>query len=436
MDWHAKHSLSRSLADDELLARLERGAFEYFVEEVHPATGLVADTSREGSPASIAVVGFALAAYAIAVERGWLARSEAVDRVLATLRFFHASPQEAAPDSTGYGGFYYHFLDPELGRRVWQCEVSPIDTTLLVAGALVAAAYFDRVTPREALVRSLAQELYERIDWEWMRNGMGTIRQGWKPEAGFLHYGWEGYSEAILLYVLALASPSHALPASSYHGWTSTYQWERIYGRDVLYAGPLFIHQFSHAFIDFRHIKDAFMKETGSDYFVNSCRTVAVQREYARRDPLEFGNYGLDCWGLSAGDGPGERSVHMHGRQRRFFEYVARGVPYGPDDGTICPPAVLACVPFDPDAVLSAVRHFLDLYPEWKARYRLPSGFNRCAPGAPDRGWVSDGYYGLDQGIVLLMIENHRSGLVWNLMRESPILRRGLRRAGFQGGWL
>jgi len=222
------------MLDDELLDRLQLGAFGYFVDELNPANGLVADTSREGSPASIAVVGFALSAYPVAVERGWLTRDDAAARTLVTLRFFETSAQSSAPDATGYHGFYYHFLNLESGKRVWQCEVSPIDTSLLLAGILTAASYFTAVTSAETEIRTLARELYCRIDWNWARNDKDTVLQGWKPECGFLHYGWEGYNEAALLYVLGLASPTHPLPSASYAAWTATYQWERIYGRDLL----------------------------------------------------------------------------------------------------------------------------------------------------------------------------------------------------------
>jgi hypothetical protein len=429
--------MTARILDDDLLDHLQRSAFGYFLEETNPANGLVADTSREGSPASIAVVGFALSAYPVAVERNWLTREDAATRTLATLRFFEAGRQSLSPDATGYQGFYYHFLDLESGRRVWQCELSMIDTALLLGGVLTAAAYFTDPTPVEEEIRKIARALFDRIDWNWARNEKATVAQGFKPESGFLHYDWQGYSEAALLYVLGLASDKHPLPPSSYAAWTRTYQWERIYGQDLLYAGPLFIHQFSHAWIDFRKIQDPFMKEKGSDYFENSCRAIDVQREYARQNPNEYGSYGTDSWGLSAGDGPGFRTARVHGRQRRFFEYAARGVPYGPDDGTIAPGAALASLPFAPTLSLSATRHFLELYPDWTSTWRLPSGFNRTAPGPdPERGWVSEGFYGLDQGIVVLMIENYRSGLIWKLMRSSEIIRTGLRRAGFTGGWL
>jgi hypothetical protein len=424
------------MLDEELLDRLQRGAFGYFADAINPTNGLVADTSRRGSPASIAVVGLALSAYTVAVERGWLAREDAARRTLLTLRFFETSAQGSAADATGYNGFYYHFLNLESGKRAWQCELSPIDTALLFAGVLTAGAYFTDATSTEVEIRALSRGLYGRVDWNWARNSKATVAQGWKPESGFLHYDWEGYNEAALLYVLGLASPTHPLPPTSYAAWTATYQWERIYDQDLLYAGPLFIHQLSHAWIDFRKIQDLFMREKGSDYFENSRRAVDVQREYARRDPNEYGTYGPDCWGLSAGDGPGKRMMRVRGRDRRFFEYTARGVPYGPDDGTIAPMAALASLPFAPALALSAVRHFFELYPEWTETWRLPSGFNRTASGPDPRGWISEGFFGLDQGVAVLMIENHRTGLIWKLMRASAPIRNGLKRAGFEGGWL
>ncbi len=408
--------VERTKADEDLLDRLQRAAFDYFLRNVNPDNGLVADRSRDGSPASIAVVGFALASYPLGVERGWLSRADAVTRTLATLRFFSNSSQSADPDATGFNGFYYHFLDMTTGRRVWQCELSPIDTALLVAGMLTASAYFGEDSQDEREIRHLAQVLYCRIDWRWAQNERAPVSQGWKPECGFLHYGWEGYNEATVLYVLAMGSPTYPVTADSFLAWTLTYQWENLYGYDVLYAGPLFVHQFSHAFIDFRDIRDRFMREKRSDYFQNSVQAILVQREYARRNPLELEGYGERCWGLSAGDGPSG--------------YSARAVPYGPDDGTIAPSATLAALPFTPDLALSAIRHMRERYPNIAPDFALPSGFN------PTRAWVSEGHFGLDQGLVALMIENDRSELIWNLMRRCPHIERGLRRAGFRGGWL
>ena len=423
-------------SDEELLDRFQRAAFGYFLDQCNLENGLVADTSRTGSPASIAVVGFALSCYPVGVERGWMTRADAVARTLATLRFFSSSLQSEHPDATGYKGFYYHFLDMKTGRRVWQSEVSLIDTTLLLAGVLTASVYFDADTPSENEIRERADAIYRRIDWQWARGGVATVRQGWKPESGFIHYGWDGYDEAIILYVLGLASPTHPLPEHSYIEWTATYQWENIYDYEFLYAGPLFIHHFSQAWIDFSGIRDRFMREKKSDYFENSRRATYVQREYARRNPFGFEGYGEDCWGISANDGPGFQTLKIDGMERRFLGYAARGVPYGPDDGTIDPCAVLASLPFAPDLSLPALRHFCACYPEMIQDSRLPSSFNPTLPGDGPSGWVSEGYFGLDQGIIVLMIENYRSGLIWKLMRQCPYIGRGLRRAGFTDGWL
>jgi hypothetical protein len=423
-------------SDEELLDRFQRAAFGYFLEQFNPENGLVADTSRAGAPASIAVVGFALSCYPVGVERGWMARAHAAARTLVTLRFFWHSRQSEQPNATGYKGFYYHFLDMKTGSRVWQSELSLIDTTLLLAGVLTASVYFCGDTSSENEIRRLAEAIYRRIDWQWARGGKATVRQGWKPESGFLHYGWEGYNEAIILYVLGLASPTHSLSHDSFGAWTATYQWENIYDYEFLYAGPLFIHHFSHAWIDFDGIRDRFMREKKSDYFENSRRATYVQREYARRNPYGFEGYGKDCWGITANDGPGFKTLKIDGRERRFLGYAARGVPFGPDDGTIGPCAALASLPFAPKLALSALRHLCARFPEISRDSRLPSGFNPTLPGRSPSGWVSEGYFGLDQGILVLMIENYRSGLIWNLMRRCPYIGGGLRRAGFTGGWL
>jgi hypothetical protein len=425
-----------TLSDDDLLDRLQRAAFGYFLSAYNPTNGLVADRSVTGSPCSIAVVGFALSSYPVAVERRWMTRDEAVERTLATLRFFLNSPQSETPDASGYKGFYYHFLDMQSGRRVWQSELSLIDTALLLAGILTAGAYFTGSARSETEIRELADALYRRVDWHWAQNGKATLSQGWKPECGFLHYGWDGYSEASTLYVLAIASPTHPISASSYSAWTATYQWENLYGHDFLYAGPLFIHQFSHAWIDFRGIRDNFMREKGSDYFENSRQATYIQREYALRNPHDFHGYGENCWGLSAGDGPSPARIRIDGVERRFFGYAARGVPYGPDDGTIAPSATLASIAFAPELSIGAIRHFRECYPETINKYRMPSGFNPTLAGNGSKCWISDGYFGLDQGIVVLMIENYRSQLIWKLMRKCSCIGTGLRNADFRGGWL
>lgn len=420
--------------DDSLIDRLQRAAFGYFERYVNPRNGLVADSSRPGSPSSIAVVGFALSAYVVAVERGWMPREVAIGRVLTTLRYLRNSPQGAAADATGHRGFYYHFLDMESGRRVWDCELSLIDSTLLMAGILTAGLYFD-AGGQETELRELADLLYRRVDWRWAQNDSATLAQGWKPECGFLHYGWEGYNEATILYALALGSPTHALADGAFETWTLTYQWEHLLGEDVLYCGPLFTHLFSHAWIDFRAIRDGFMREKDSDYFENTRRSIAVHREYCARNPHDYAGYGRDVWGISAGDGPVDEPRREHSRDSPHFGYMARGAPYGPDDGTLCPWAMLATLPFEPEAAIRGTRTLLARSPQVCREGRFSSGYNPTL-AASSGGWLSEGWYGLDQGLLVLSIENARSGLVWKLLRDSADVRRGLTRAGFDGGWL
>ncbi len=423
-------------ADVELIDRLQRAAFEYFCTYTNASNGLVADTSRAGSPCSIGVVGFALSCYPVAVMRGWMRRAEAAERVLSTLRFFAASHQGPEADATGYMGFYYHFLDMQTGRRVWSCELSIIDSSLLMAGVLTAGAFFsEEATACEREIGRVADALYQRVDWNWARDEHNTVSQGWTPESGFFRYDWEGYSEATILYVLGLGSPTHPLARRNYEAWTATYQWEQIYGVDVLYAGPLFIHLFSHAWIDFRGIRDAFMARRNSDYYENTRRCVRIQREYARRNPLGFAGYEQDVWGLTACDGPIGTLMLPNGDQRRLFGYSARGVPLGPDDGTMAPWAALACLPFDSRGAVSGLTQVLTAYPHLiGSDARFPDSFNPTLNESG--GWVSKGCYGLDQGLLVMSIENFRSGLIWSLLRRSAPIRTGLKRAGFRDGWL
>lgn len=419
-----------------MLDRLQHAAFDYFLAGTNLANGLVADTSRPGSPSSIAAVGFALSSYPVGVERAWISRADAVARVLAALRFFSKSDQSGTPTATGHRGFYFHFLDLETGLRVWQSELSSIDTALLIAGMLTAALYFDAESAQETELRQLADALYRRVDWRWAQREGGAMSQGWKPECGFLHYGWDGYSEAMLLYVLGLGSPTHSLTDASFEAWTLTYQWENIYGHDYLYAGPLFVHQFSHAWIDFRGIRDRFMREKSSDYFENSRRATLVQRDYAIRNPRGFTGYGQDNWGLSAGDGPSAAPQAVAGRRQAFYSYAARGVPWGPDDGTIAGSSTLASIVFAPEIALPAVRAMVAARAGGRGEALRASGFNETARRPAGAGWISEGEFALDQGLIVLMLENFRTGLPWQLLRRSPWIRAGLRRAGFRGGWL
>lgn len=432
---------SISAADSEvnlLLQCLQQDSFDYFLYEYNPLNGLISDKTHEHWPASIAAVGMGLTVFPIAVERGFMTRDQALARTLTTLRFFANSDQSGSPQSTGYKGFYFHFLDMQTGLRVWDSELSSIDTALLMAGVLTAAAYFQGASADETEVRRLADLLYRRVDWVWMLNGGLTVCHGWQPVAGFLPWRWEGYDEALILYVLALGSPTFPIPAASYTAWTKTYEWLHIYDLDFLYAGPLFIHQMSHVWIDFRGIRDQFMREHDSDYFENSRRATLVQQRYAMHNPLGFKQYGEFCWGVTASDGPGKTKKRVGGIQRAFYDYVARGAPYGPDDGTLAPWAVVACLPFAPEVVLPTINYFQSLQLREVNPYGFKASFNPTFPCKARRkcGWVSPYHFGINEGPTVIMIENYRSDLIWRLMRLCQPIRRGLERAGFDGGWL
>ncbi|MFP5406313.1 MAG: glucoamylase family protein, partial [Gammaproteobacteria bacterium] len=231
---------------DPLVEKVQQDSFRFFPSHANPDNGLVRDSTQQHTPSSIASVGFALTCYPIAVRQGWMSRADALARTLATLRFFAHADQSGSPESAGYRGFFFHFLDMHSGRRAWKCELSTIDTTLLVAGMLLAARFFDGDSDEESEVRSSAAGIYERVDWRWAQNDGAALSLGWTPERGFLRFRWIGYSEALLLYALALGSPTHAASLDAYGQWLSGYRWKRIYGRELVYAGPLFIHQFSH----------------------------------------------------------------------------------------------------------------------------------------------------------------------------------------------
>jgi hypothetical protein len=396
------------------LETLQRETFDYFIREANPANGLIIDKTAPNWPASIAATGLALAAYPVGVERGFWARSAAVERTLATLRFFWNSPQGPEPDATGHKGFYYHFLDMQTGRRAWDCEVSTVDSAFLLAGALAASAYFNAETAEEREIRGLSDELYRRADWAWAQNGEATVTHGWRPESGFIEFRWQGYDEALLLYVLGLASPTHPLPQDSYDAWLSTYRWEHCYGYDYLYGGSLFTHQLSHIWIDFRGIQDAFMRDKGIDYFENSRRATFVQQRYAIANPRKFAGYGEHCWGITASEGP--------------------------DDGTLAPWAVVASLPFAPEIVLPTISFCIyEAKLKENNAYGFKAAYNPTHPGEPGNPhgwWVSPWHFGLNEGPIVLMIENYCSGLLWRLMRGCSHIRQGLRRAGFTGGWL
>jgi hypothetical protein len=430
--------MEKTMLDDQELNRLQLTTLQYYLHEVNPANGLVRDKTDKTAPASIAAVGLALATLPVLVERGILSREFAPEIALKRLRFFRDAPHGPEPDATGYKGFYYHFLDMKSGRRVWNCELSTIDSAFLFAGMLTCAAYFDQETEEEDELRRLVDELFGKADWQWALNGGPAISHGWRPESGFIPHYWKGYDEALLLYILGLGSKTFPLPAESYAAYCSTYQWRKIYGREILHSGPLFTHQLSQLWIDLRGIRDKFMRDHNTDYFQNSRQATYLHREYAIQNPHGFVGYGEHCWGFTACDGPGWMTRKINGVDRQFYDYIARGAPDGPDDGTVAPWVVLASLPFAPEIVIPTINHMAQLNIGVDSRYGYKPSFNQTyeVADSPTGWWVTPYHFGVDQGPIILMIENYRTGLIWDIMRRSPYIVSGLKKAGFKGGWL
>jgi len=435
-----------------LIPDLEHRTFEFFWATANPKNGLVPDRYPAPSFASIAAVGFALTAYPIGVERGYVTRAAARDRVLATLRFFRDAPQGPIPvGMSGYKGFYYHFLDMNTGVRYGsRTELSMIDTSLLIAGMLVCETYFDGRDAGEAEIRQIADTLYRRVDWTWASRDDGEIALGWTPEFGFHPRSWRGYNEAMVLYVLALGSPGKPIPETAWQSYVSTNQfhWDGPPDEQYLSFPPLFGHQYSHVWIDFRDIRDAFMREKRMDYFENTRRAIYAQQRYAIANPMHWKDYGAQMWGITASDGPADVKLPYGGETRAFHSYAARGLggPQTYDDGTLAPNAIAGSLPFAPELALPALKHMKEQYGEYlystygfldafdpSFDYDVPLWGGRRIPGV---GWFDTNYLGIDQGLTLAMIENYRSGLIWRIMRHNPAVRRGLERAGFKGGWL
>ena len=385
-------------------------------------------------------MGLGLSTYIVGVERGLISRGEAIKKTLTILRYFYSGPQGPETDAMGYKGFYYHFIDMQTGRRAWKCELSTADTAFFIAGALTAAGYFTGENKEEAEIRQLAENLYQRVDWVWALNGKATVCHGWKPESGFLPYYWDyRYSEALLLYTLALGSPTFTIGREGYRVWTSTFEWIKVYDMEYIYAGPLFIHQLSHIWVDFRGIHDDVNRKYGIDYFENSRRATHIQQQYAIQNPMGFEHYSKNNWGFTASDGPGSGRLKIKGIQRVFYDYIARGAPFGPDDGTISPWAVVASLPFAHEIVLATMRHAIErLVSKNRGKSGFDASFNPAylKKGSNPHGWISPWKFGLNEGPIILMIENFQSGLIWKIIKQCPYIIKGLRHAGFRDGWL
>lgn len=405
-----------TLSDAELLDELQERAFDFFWNEANPDNGLVRDRNASWSPCSIASTGFALSAICVGIEHGWVTREAGGARVLTTLETFWNGPQ--GPDASGmmgYKGLFYHFLDMETGERVWDSELSTIDTALLLAGVLDARQYFSTDDPLDVEIRDLADALYERCDWEWARNGSAGIRMGWKPGTGFSGFGlWRGYNEAMILYILALGSPTFPVPESTWTYWTSGYVWATYYGQSYVIFPPLFGHQYSHCWIDFRHDQDAYMRSRGITYFENSRRATIAAREYCIANPFGHVGYSGDLWGLTASDDP-------------LVGYQAHGAPPAQNDnGTITPTAAASSLPFAPEIVLPTLHYMYDYL---GAQMWGPYGFNDAFN--LNYGWFATDVIGIDQGPILLMIENYRNGSIWERFTAHEDIQTGLARAGF-----
>ena len=434
-----------------LVNDLEQRTFNYFWQLNNPANGLVPDRWPSPSASSIAAVGFGLTAYGVGVERGWITREQAADRTLTTLRFFaNARQGDAATGTSGYKGFFYHFLEMADGTRSGHNEVSTVDTSLLLGGVLFAQSYYDRDSPDEIEIRKLAEQIYDRVEWPWAQPRSPRIAMGWTPEKGMLAYDWQGYNEGILIYILALGSPTHPVGTDAYRAWTSTYDtaWGSFQGQSHLSFPPLFGHQYSHLWIDFRGIQDDYMHARDSDYFENSRRAVLSQQAYAVENPSGWAGYGKNVWGLTACDGPIDASIEYLGKTRIFRTYAPRGagIEYVLDDGTIAPTAAAGSIAFAPEIAIPAIEEMHRRYgKQIYGQYGFLDAFNPSFTftDAPlhhgkivDNVWVDNDYLGIDQGPIVLMIENHRSDFVWSVMRRNPHIRLGLQRAGFSGGWL
>ncbi|MFH1844283.1 MAG: glucoamylase family protein, partial [bacterium] len=314
----------------------------------------------------------------------------------------------------GYMGLFYHFLDINSGFRTWSCELSTIDTALLMAGILDAKQYFDTPDAGDVQLRALSDSLYYRVDWEFVRNGGNGIRMGWKPATGFSGFGsWVGYNEAMILYLLALGSPTHPVPWYTWAYWTTGYNWSTQYGQTYVIFPPLFGHQYSHCWIDFRNIEDAYMQLRGIDYFENSRRATLAAREYCIANPLGWTGYGENLWGLTASDDPGG--------------YLAHGAPPAQNDnGTITPTAAASSIAFAPEVVIPALHNMYDNYAGliW-GQYGFKDAFNLSV------FWTGSDYIGIDQGPIVMMIENYLTGAVWDRFRQNPDIQAGLSLAGF-----
>ncbi len=389
--------------DERLLDEIEHANFLFFWEQANPDTGLIRDRftvrgTDQGRVASIASTGFGLTALCIGAERGFIPVREARARALATLRFLW----KGLPN---HRGFFYHFADAQTGERQWESEVSSVDTAILLCGVLTARQYF-----HYSEITDLAYRIFNRVDWSWLSEDTTLLPHGWRPEIGFLPYRWDGYSELMMMYLLGLGSWTHPLPPEAWTAWKrTTFEYDGL--RYIGSIAPLFVHQYSQAWFDFRGKRDKF-----ADYFQNSITATEVHRRFCLELARQFPDYSDDLWGITASDS-------IHG-------YVAWGGPpaVGPIDGTVVPSAPGGSLAFLPQATLRVLRNVRKNYPDAWSRYGFIDAFNPLK----DRRWYDTDVIGIDTGITMLMAENARTGFVWELFMKNAEARRGMERAGFQ----
>ena len=424
----------------EFLEDLKFRTFNYFWRTVDLPTYQIPDRYPKKTFTSIAATGFGLTSYLVGIKNNYITRSEGAQRVLNTLKWLWNSKQgKQATGVSGYKGFYYHFLTYGQGTRYKRVELSTIDTGLLMAGILSCQSFFDSNSDIEKEIRELCDSLFLRVDWNWAMNGHEKMSMGWRPEKGFIPATWKGYNEAMILIIMALGSPTHAIHDSAWNSWCKTYEWDVFYDYPHVNFSPLFGHQYSHMYIDFRGIFDEYMREKGIDYFENSRRATLANRAYCIDNPNGFIGYGENMWGLTACDGPNNTEQVYNGDTIKFYSYRARGASslHINDDGTIAPTAAGGSVPFAPDECIDALFEMKQVYGDKIYKeFGFIDAFNLTYKDDNGNNWYDHMYLGIDQGPVLIQLENYETGFVWDLMKKNKYIVNGLRKASFKGGWI
>jgi hypothetical protein len=429
-------SSSKNLDVSYSRSDLKRRTFNYFWETAHSTNYQIPDRYPTLTFSSIAATGFGLSTYLVGIENGYISRKVGAERVRETLQTLWNLPQGPEKEGvSGYKGFFYHFLTLDKAHRFKQVELSSIDTGLLMAGVLSCMSYFDQQdNETETKIRELADQLYRRVEWDWMMKENGFMSMGWHPERGFILSEWAGYNEAMILLIMAMGSPTHPISADSWSKWCSTYPIDTFYGYQNVQFDPLFGHQYSHFWIDFRGIKDSLMSALNYDYFENSRRATLANRAYCIANPGNWVGYNENCWGLTACDGPINKKVIIDGAERQFFDYRARGAC----SIQISPTAAGGSFPFTPLESEDCLKNLWNTYyQQLIGDYGFKDAFNLTYKDANNpAGWFDIDYLGIDQGPILLQIQNHETELLWSTMKKNQYIIAGLKNAGFSGGWL